>query len=122
MVSFWRFIKSTKDALRGLRVVFKNEQNFRIQILVGLLVVILAFMFPLKIWEIILLILLLVQVLVMELLNTALEYFTDLLKPRLHHYVSLIKDIMAAAVLLTALGSAVIGLIIFLPHFIKLFG
>jgi diacylglycerol kinase len=58
----------------------------------------------------------------MELLNTALEYFTDLLKPRLHHYVSLIKDIMAAAVLLTALGSAVIGLIIFLPHFIKLFG
>jgi len=109
-----------KDALRGLKTVFKSEQNFRIQILVGLMVVILAVFFPLKIWEIILLILLLVQVLVMELLNTALEYFTDLLKPRLHHYVLLIKDVMAAAVLLIALGAAAIGLIIFLPHFIKL--
>ncbi len=120
MVSLRRLFRSMKDALRGLKTVFKSEQNFRIQILVGLMVVILAVFFPLKIWEIILLILLLVQVLVMELLNTALEYFTDLLKPRLHHYVLLIKDVMAAAVLLTALGAAAIGLIIFLPHFIKL--
>ena len=121
MFSLRRFIKSVKDAFRGLRVTFKNEQNFRIQILIGLLVIILAFIFPLKVWEVILLIVLMMLVLVMELLNTALEYFTDLLKPRLHHYVYLIKDIMAAAVFLTAVGSAVIGLIIFLPHFIKLF-
>jgi diacylglycerol kinase len=121
MFSLRRFIKSVKDAFRGLRVTFKNEQNFRIQILIGLLVIILAFIFPLKVWEVILLIVLMMLVLVMELLNTALEYFTDLLKPRLHHYVYLIKDIMAAAVFLTAAGSAIIGLIIFLPHFIKLF-
>lgn len=121
MISLRRFIQSVKDASRGLKATFKNEQNFRIQILIGLLVVILALIFSLKIWEIILLILLLTLVLVMELLNTALEYFTDLLKPRLHHHVLMIKDIMAAAVLLIALGSVVIGLIIFLPHFIKLF-
>jgi undecaprenol kinase len=59
-------------------------------------------------------------VLAMELLNTALEYFTDLLKPRLHHYVLVIKDTMAAAVLITSLGALIIGLIIFIPHFIRL--
>jgi diacylglycerol kinase len=54
----------------------------------------------------------------MELLNTALEYFTDLLKPRLNHYVKLVKETMAAAVLVTALTAVVVGLMIFIPHFI----
>lgn len=121
MVSIKRFFKSVNDARRGLSFTFKNEQNFRIQVLVCLIVMLAAIFFPLKIWEIILLILLMTSVLAMELLNTALEYFTDLLKPRLHHYVFIIKDVMAAAVLVTALGAAAIGLIIFIPHFIKLF-
>lgn len=121
MISLRRFLKSIKDAFRGLRFTFKNEQNFRLQILFVIIVTAAAVFFPLKVWEVILLILLMILVLAMELLNTALEYFTDLLKPRLHHYVFIIKDVMAAAVLITALGSAIIGTIIFLPHFIKLF-
>jgi len=121
MISLKRFFKSVRDAFRGLRFTFKNEQNFRIQILCVIIVTAAAIFFPLKVWEVILLILLMILVLAMELLNTALEYFTDLLKPRLHHYVFIIKDVMAAAVLITALGAAAIGTIIFLPHFIKLF-
>jgi len=120
-MSFKRFFKSILDALRGLRFTFKNEQNFQVQILLSLLVVIAAIIFPLKSWEVILLILLVTLVLTMELLNTALEHFADLLKPRLNHYVFVVKDVMAAAVLLTALGAFAIGVIIFLPHFIKLF-
>lgn len=65
-------------------------------------------------------ILLVVAVLAMELLNTALEYFADLLKPRLNHYVLVVKDVMAAAVLVTAMGALTIGLIIFLPHFLEI--
>lgn len=111
---------SFSAAFTGLKFAFKHEQNFRLQIAISVLVLMAAAYFSLKIWEIILVILLLVAVLTMELLNTALEYFTDLLKPRLHHYVSVIKDIMAAAVLITSLGALVIGLIIFIPHFIGL--
>ncbi|MDD2807951.1 MAG: diacylglycerol kinase, partial [Patescibacteria group bacterium] len=85
-----RFIKSLGAAGRGLKLAFKTEHNFRLQILLALVVMVLAFYFPLKNWEIILVVLLVAAVLVMELLNTALEYFTDLLKPRLHHYVSMI--------------------------------
>mgnify|MGYP003393850769 CR=1 FL=1 len=112
--------KSFSSAFVGLKHTFKHEQNFRLQILAAILVLIAAAIFPLKVWEVILVILLLVAVLAMELLNTALEYFADLLKPRLHHYVSVIKDIMAAAVLITSLGALIVGLIIFLPHFIGL--
>lgn len=112
-----RIIKSFRDAVRGLIHVFKNENNFRIQIIAGLIVMALALYFPLKVWEIILLILLVTLVLTMELLNTVLEYFSDLLKPRLNHYVGSVKDIMAAAVLISAIGALTIGMIIFLPYF-----
>ncbi|MBI5221633.1 MAG: diacylglycerol kinase [Candidatus Magasanikbacteria bacterium] len=119
-MSIRRLLRSFRDACRGLRFAFLHEQNFRIQLFLALVVVVLTFVFSLKVWEIILLILLIMTVLTVELLNTSLEYFADLLKPRLSHYVSVIKDIMAAAVLISSLGASAIGLIIFLPHFIGL--
>lgn len=115
-----RFAKSMAAAARGIIHVFKTEQNFRLQLLAGSAVIIAAFYFQLVSWQIIFLIFLVTMVLTMELLNTALEYFADLLKPRLHHYVYVIKDIMAGAVLVVALGALIIGFIIFLPHFISL--
>lgn len=75
---------------------------------------------PLRNWEIILVVLLIMLVLIMELLNTAVERVMDLLKPRLHQYVLLIKDVMAGAVLLTSLAALVIGSIIFIPHLVAL--
>ena len=118
MMTLNRFVKSFVDAGRGVAYVFKKEQNFRIQIFATMVVFGLIIILPLKIWETIVLILLTVMVLTMELLNTALEHFTDLFKPRVHPYVGTIKDIMAAAVLITALGAVVIGIIIIYPHFI----
>ena len=114
-----RLIGSFKDAGHGLRYAFSREQNFRLQIFVAFIVLVCMVVFPLKNWEIILLILLVMMVLTMELLNTAMEQFSDLLKPRLHDYVFVIKDIMAAAVLITSIGSGIVGLIILLPYFLS---
>ncbi len=116
-----RFFESFKHAGRGLYFTFKSEQNFRIQLGATLILAFLAWYFPLSRREIIMLIMLVTMVLTMELLNTALEYFTDLLKPRLHHYVRSIKDIMAGAVLIVSVGAAAVGLIIFVPYFLTLF-
>ena len=102
MISLRRLVHSFADAFRGLKHVFKTEQNFRIQLLVGVLVLAVAFYFPLRSWEIILLALLILLVLLVEIFNTAFEKFSDLLKPRLHHYVGVVKDIMAGAVLITS--------------------
>ena len=119
-MSLKRLLKSFRDAFRGLEHAFWHEQNFRIQIFLAIVVLILTVIFPLKTWEIVMLILLIVAVLTVELLNTALEYFADLLKPRLNHYVFVIKDLMAGAVLISSMGALAIGLIIFLPHFLGL--
>ncbi len=115
-MSLRRLINSFVDAMRGLSHVFKSEQNFRVQALIGFLVLVAAFYFPLHNWEVILVILLVLLVLLVEILNTVFEYFSDLLKPRLHHYVGMIKDIMAGAVLLTSLVAMVVGVIIFYPY------
>lgn len=119
-MSLSRFFQSFKYAKRGLFYAFRHEQNFRIQLYLGTIVLIMAFLFNLRVWEFIVLILLIVMVLVAELLNTAVEYISDLLKPRLNHYVLIIKDIMAGTVLINSIGALIIGGLIFLPHFIGL--
>ena len=121
MISFSRFVGSFKDAFRGVVHVYKKEQNFRVQFFVGLLVLALLFVLPLRTWENVVMILMVALVLVMELLNTAIENFADLLKPRVHPSIGLIKDVMAAAVLITSFAALVIGLMILFPHFIGFF-
>jgi diacylglycerol kinase len=111
-----RVLKSLKYAFRGWWYVFKHEENFRIQMFVAFFVAIAAIYFPLSKQERIIVIFMIFFVLLMEMINTALEYLIDLLKPRLHHYVSLVKDIMAGAVLLTAFCAVILGLFIFF-HF-----
>ncbi len=106
--------------MEGLGFVFRNEPNFRLQILFGIVALFLAYIFKIRTSEWIIVILLIIMVLVMEILNTALEQFTDLLKPRLHHYVKAIKDVMAAAVLTMAFGALLVGLIIFWPYFLNI--
>ena len=116
-----RFIKSFKDAGRGIKYVFTHEQNFRIQLLVATVVIILMFILGLRSSEVVVILFLILAVLILELLNSALEKFVDLLKPRLHYQVEVIKDIMAAMVLVVSLGALLIGAIIFLPYISQLF-
>lgn len=116
-----RFLRSFKFALKGLLIVFKEEQSFRVQLLATLVVLVLGIFFRIKKWEAIILILVASLVLVLELINSTLERIIDYLKPRLHHYVEVVKDIMAAAVLLASLGAAAIGALIFYPYLANLF-
>ncbi len=85
----------------------------------SLFILIAIILLPLRPWETVVLILLAVMVLTMEILNTALENFSDMFKPRVHPYVGVVKDLMAGAVLITAIGALIIGLIILLPHFLS---
>lgn len=52
-----------------------------------------------------------------EAFNTALECLTDLASPELHPLAGRAKDVAAGAVLITAVGAAIIGAVVFLPHF-----
>lgn len=115
-----QLISSFRYAFRGTLYVFRHEQNFRLQLLASIAVIFLMFVFELRRSEIVVLLLLIFAVLVLELLNSAMELFVDLLKPRLHKQVEVVKDVMAAMVLITAFASIIIGIIIFWPHIIEL--
>jgi len=116
------FRKSLICACRGFRYIVKNERNFRIELAIAFLVIFLIFIFKVKNWESVILVLVIMWVIVAELINTVLERVVDILKPRIHPYARLIKDMMAAVVLVSSLAAIIIGIIIFLPYFRGLFG
>lgn len=116
-MSIHRLIKSFVHALRGIRVVIKSEQSFRIQILSAVTVVVLGVVFWINSFEWIILFLLIGLILTLELINSIFERIVDAFKPRIHPIVRDIKDIMAATVLIMSLISLVIGIVIFWPYF-----
>ncbi len=118
-MSLRRLKTSFLYAFRGLKYVLKTEQNFRIHTLCAFVVLILAFYLNFSDWKMVVLILLVMVILTVEMINTALERLTDLLKPRLNHYVSLVKDIMAGAVFLTVCASLLIGVVLFAPYLVR---
>lgn len=120
MLNFKRFLRSFRFAAKGLAIVFREEQSFRVQIFALLAVLALGLFFRIKTWEWISLILVAASVLVLELINSTLERIVDYLKPRLHHYVETVKDIMAGAVLVASMAAAAVGVIIFYPYFSKI--
>ncbi len=115
-----RLLQSFKDAFRGVAYVFKHEQNFRIQLVLGVFVTIFAIWLKISRAELVLVFLLIFLVIGLELLNSAVEKFADVLKPRLSFQIEVIKDIMAAVVLLASLGAFLIGIIIFWPYLFAL--
>lgn len=116
MLQIRKLLRSFYYAWRGVVLVFKEEQNFRIQLIVALAIAVLMFVLPVKNWEKVALLLVMAFVLVLELINSIMERIVDMLKPRLHIYVESIKDIMAAAVLISSLVALAVGLIIFIPY------
>ena len=121
MIKFRRLLKSFKYAFTGLGKVFWEEQNFRLDLIIALVIMILAIYLEIKTWEFIILILIVSLVLILEIINTIFERLIDLLRPRIHQYVKDIKDMTAAAVFIGALASVLIGLLIFLPPIINKF-
>ena len=116
IVTMRRLIRSFTYAVKGILFTIRNEKNFQIEIVAGLLAVILMLFFPLSSMERSLIILSVVWVLTLALANTALERVMDILKPRVHPYARVIKDVMAGAVLLASLSAVAIGIAIFSPY------
>ncbi|EKE25742.1 MAG: diacylglycerol kinase [uncultured bacterium] len=111
-----RFRRSVKHAFDGLGWAFSHEKNFRIELFIGFLVVLFISLFDVKVWEAVVLLLMIMWVLIFELINTVVERVVDILKPRIHPYARLIKDLMAGVVLISATVSIVVGVLIFYPY------
>lgn len=112
-------IDSFKFASGGLRHALINQPNFQIQLVIGIVVVISAWLLHFSRIEWLILILTIGLVLASELINTVVEVVVDLaVKERLLPDAKIAKDVAAAAVLLTSIFAVILGLILFIPHFL----
>lgn len=110
-----KLIRSFRYAWAGLRYCFTTQLNFRLHLLFATLAIGCGFALHISKLEWLVVAGCISVVLSLELLNTAIEKLCDLLHPGPHPQVKIIKDVAAAAVLVAAIGSAVAGLIIFVP-------
>lgn len=105
-----------KAAFDGFRETIIFERSFKIMLVAGALVVAAMFYFPTSILEKVVLLLAIFSVLILELINSTVERIMDLVTKEHDDRVRIIKDLMAAVVLLASFGSVIVGTLIFLPY------
>lgn len=113
-----KFYNSFGFAFKGIRMVLSNQQNLWIHLMVACIVVATGYFAKLSAVEWCIIVLCIFMVIAMETMNSAIEKLVDFVSPGFHEQAGAIKDISAAAVLLTVVGAVVAGLLIFLPKLI----
>ena len=114
-------LKSQRNAINGILSIVKNERNFRIQLVVAILVVTLSFILKIAHTDWIAVGFLITLVLISEAFNSVIEAVCDTVSKEYRVNIKYAKDVSAGAVLVSAILSVILGLIIFMPYVINLF-
>jgi diacylglycerol kinase len=121
MIDYKKFIKSVGHALNGIHYALNSDQNLIIHFFMALLVILLSVLLHVTPFEMGILGVTILVVISAEMVNTALEKMVDLITKEHRAEAKIAKDISAGMVLLTALGAAIIGFLIFLPYLLDFF-
>ncbi len=114
--SFTGRLRSGVHAVEGIVEMLISQHNAWVHLVATLVVIGLGWAFEVSKSEWCFLILVMMAVWVAEALNTAFEFLCDVASPDFHPKVKQSKDVAAGAVLLSAIGSAVVGSIVLLPY------
>lgn len=112
--------KSFLFAISGLKSALIREPNFRIHITLAILASTAAYFLNFNLLEWLILAITIFLVITFELINTVLESLVNLISPELTPEAKIVKDVSAAAVLVSAIFSVIVGAILFLPKIIPL--
>jgi diacylglycerol kinase len=115
-------LRSFRYALGGISYCISTQRNFRIHLVVGLVVVAGGLWLGLSPAEWAVLVLTMSVVFAAEMVNTALEALADALYPAHHPLIGASKDALAGAVLVTAIGAVVIGVLVLGPRLLQAVG
>lgn len=110
-----KFISGFGYAFSGLATAAKTQLNFRVHLVAALIAVCTGYVLHIAAGEWLWIGFCIALVLMAELLNTALEFLTDLVSPEYNKTAGQVKDMGAAAVIIAALFALATGAIIFLP-------
>ena len=108
--------KSFVHAFKGLKTVIQEEDNAKIHLGIGLILYVLYSILKLKKIEIAAILLSIGFVVVAEIFNTIIENLCDFIHPNYHDKIKKIKDISAAAVLISAFTALLVGLVIYTDY------
>ncbi|MBK5104308.1 MAG: diacylglycerol kinase family protein [Burkholderiales bacterium] len=113
-------LRSFGHALRGIGILLQTQQNARIHAVATVLVVAAGAVFRISPAEWALIVTAILCVWVAEAINTSIEFLVDLASPEPHPLAGKAKDVAAGAVLAAAIGSALIGGLVFGPHLMRM--
>ena len=113
--SFSGRIRSGTHAVHGIVEMLRSQHNAWVHAVATLCVIVAGGIFGISNTQWCLLVLVVTIVWVAEGLNTAFEFLCDVASPEFHPLVKKSKDVAAGAVLLSAVGAVIVGLIIFIP-------
>lgn len=114
--------KSFLCALRGLATVFSSQPNSWIMLVAAVCTFATGALLHVSLTEWCLLLIAMFVVVIAEVINTAIEYLTDLVSPEYHPLAGKAKDAAAGAVLLAALLAFLTGLLVVGPKLLALLG
>ena len=109
-------LQSFRYAARGVRLMLRSQHNAWLHAVASCCVLIVGGLAVISAAEWCWIILAIMAVWTAEALNTALELLADVASPEFHPLVEMAKDVAAGGVLLSAVGAAIIGLLILGPY------
>lgn len=115
-------IRSFKYAFHGIWIMIRSQHNAWLHALATGLVIGAGLFLRIARFEWNWLILAIMAVWSAEALNTAFEFLADATTPAYHPLIGKAKDVAAGAVLIAAIGSVLIGALVFGPHLVELLG
>ncbi len=108
-------IHNVRFALRGIRIAWREEFSFRIEVIAMSLALVVGYVLRISTLEWLVMIVTIGMVLAAEAFNTALEELCDKFKSDPDPHIAKIKDLAAGAVLIASFAALIVGAIIFLP-------
>ena len=117
-----KFSGSIKNCLEGINFVITNESNFKKEIVIGIIALLLSYILKISRIEFIIILIMIALVLTSEIINTSIEKVVDLYTKDYNNLAKIAKDVSAGSVLVMSLFSLLVGVIIFLPKIINVLG
>jgi len=111
--------RSLSAAITGIILMLKSQHNAWLHATASIVILTVGAFFHLGAKDWCWLVIAIMAVWTAEALNTALEFLADVASPEYHPIVEKAKDVAAGAVLISATGSVVIGLLILGPYVLK---
>ena len=117
----YNFFKNTGYALKGLKDIILNENSFRIELIIIILLIPFVIIIDILLVQKLVMFISLMGILIAEAINSAIERVVDLVTLEHHDMAGRAKDVGSSVVFLSIVVCVVVWFIILYENFSKLF-